>query len=88
MTWTLLIVNVACTIAGFRMGRQKGHPILGLLLGLFLAIPGLIILWIVLKIMEAKARRAGEQMSAGSQRQERLAAEVVNDPPRGRHRAG
>jgi uncharacterized membrane protein len=88
MQWSLFIVNIMMAIVGFRYGRQKGHPILGLLLGLFLSVLGLIILLIVVKIMESRARRAGERMSAESQGQGSLTTAAVNVPPPGRHRAG
>ena len=78
-TTPLIAVAIFCAIAGFRIGRHKGHPLAGFLLGLLLSVIGLVILAFVPATAEARARQA-----AGQPRQ-------ATGQPRqatGKHRAG
>jgi hypothetical protein len=76
----LIAVTIVCAIAGFRIGQHKGRPIAGLLLGLFLAVIGLVILAFVPATAQARARQSAGKQPAGKHRAgraapQRLAAE-------------
>jgi len=75
----LIAVAILCAIAGFRIGQHKGRPLAGLLLGLFLAVIGLVILAFVPATAEARARQAAGKptQATGKPRQ-----------ATGKHRAG
>ena len=74
-TTPLIAVTIFCAIAGFRIGRHKGHPLAGFLLGLLLSVIGLIILAFVPMTDEARSRQAAGKHKAGQEVQRRLDAE-------------
>jgi len=74
-TTPLIAVTIFCAIAGFRIGRHKGHTLAGFLLGLLLSVVGLIILAFVPMTDEARSRQAAGKHEAGREAQRQLAAE-------------
>ncbi len=55
-----LVVSAACAYAGYHIGKSKGRPSLGVLLGLLLGVIGVIIIACVPHNREAVARRQYE----------------------------
>ena len=59
-----LVMGIAFGFAGYRVGTGRGRPVLGAVLGFALGLLGLLILVIIPRTPEAKARRAAQQAAA------------------------
>ena len=52
----LFLFFLAGPVVGYLIGRRKGHPVLGAVLGLFFGILGWIVMAVIPRTVEAEAR--------------------------------
>ena len=74
-TIALFAVAIACGLIGGTIGKRKGRQDLGILLGFFLAIIGVIIIACMSKTEEARVQEAEARLRAEEEARRRLDAE-------------